>query len=160
MFCTLLVMKVSHKEKLHLVVQEAAIPPDPLFLPTLFSPCFPSSIWVTIQIRWHIGKILYMFEGENIPPVLICFLPCLWPSFFCYSLDHLKPQGSGRIQGHQWKECSSMCSRLNLAWMGKDTANCHLIPPTTVFSSPWSTSTTSQRLSEESRGRKMSPQHA
>lgn len=88
------------------MVQEAAVPPVPPFLLHLFSPCFPSSIWVTIQIRWQMGKCkknLYMFEGENISPVLFCFLPYLWPSFFCYSPDHLKTQGFGRIQGHQWK---------------------------------------------------------
>lgn len=139
MFCRLLVMKFSHKEKLHLVIQEAAVPPVLPSLPALFSLCFPSSIWVTIQIRWHVGKILYMFEGQNIPPVLFSFLPYLWPSFFCYSPDHLKTQGFGRIQGQQWKECSSRCPWLTLARMGKGTGNCHLTLPTTVFSSPWGT---------------------
>lgn len=159
----LLMMKFSHKDKLHLVVQEAAIPPVPPFLLHLFSPCFPSSIWVTIQIRWQMGKCkknLYMFEGENISPVLFCFLPYLWPSFFCYSPDHLKTQGFGRIQGHQWKECSSMCSQLTLAWMGKETGKCHLTLP--ILCSPLHElpSTTSQRLSEAPRVRKMSPQPA
>lgn len=93
---------------------------------------------------------------------LFSFAFLLFVTFlFCYSPSQLKTQGFGRIQGHQWKECSSFCSQLTLAWMGKDTGICHLTLPATMFSSPWSTiNFISEPFAEESRGRKMSPQHA
>ena len=43
---------------------------------------------------------------------------------------------------------------LTLAWLGKDTGNCHLTLPATVFSSPWGTIDHISEAFTEPRGRK------
>lgn len=142
------------------MVQEAAVPPAPPCLPLLFSPCFPSSIWVMIPIRRHVEKILYMFEGENVPPVLFCFLPICDLPF----LLQPKPAQNPRIRKDPRTPVEGMLQLLlstDFVMDGQLYWNLSSDPPATMFSSPWSTiNFISEPFAEESRGGKMSPRHA
>lgn len=106
-FCMLLVMKLSHKEKLHLLRKNMAL----LCSPRSHSPFLPPLYCGDTVQGFKPGSMLgksctccLKERREYATCSILLSFPFMTYLFSC-GLDHLKTQGFGSIHGHQWKEC-------------------------------------------------------